>query len=60
MKKNNHEGHSHWKMMLGCIGALLVIAILPLFGVSKSISTIIAVIVMIALHIPMFKEMVKR
>lgn len=46
--------------MLGCIGALLLIAILPLFGVPKGISSIIAVVIMMLLHIPMLKEMVRK
>lgn len=60
MENHKHKNHSHWKMMLGCIGALLIIIILPFLGVSKSISSIIAIVVMILLHIPMLREMMKK
>ena len=52
--KNNHTSHM-WLMALACGGALLLILVLPLFGLSGSWSAGIAIAVMIILHAWMMK-----
>jgi len=53
-------GHSHsshmWMMVLACGGALLLILILPFFGLSKNWSVGIAIIVMLGLHFLMMRS----
>ena len=49
--KNNHM----WMMVLACGGALLLILVLPLLGLSKNWVIGIAISVMIGLHLWMMK-----
>lgn len=51
---HNHSNHM-WLMALACGGALLLILVLPLFGLSKNWSSGIAITVMIILHLWMMR-----
>jgi uncharacterized membrane protein YhaH (DUF805 family) len=57
--KSDTDNHSHdmgkhmWLMMLACIIPLVIILLLPVFGITGNF-TWIALIVMFALHILMF------
>ena len=53
-KMKNHTNHM-WMMALACGGALLLILVLPLFGLSKNWSVGIAIAVMIGLHLWMMR-----
>ena len=50
----NHSKHM-WTMALACGGALLLILVLPFFGISKNYTAGIAIAVMIILHVWMMK-----
>ena len=52
--KDNHTSHM-WLMALACGGALLLILVLPLLGLSKNWSVGIAIAVMIGLHLWMMR-----
>ncbi len=52
--KRNHISHM-WMMILACGGALLLILVLPLLGLSKNWSVGIAITVMIGLHLLMMR-----
>ena len=51
----NHMSHM-WLMVFACGGALLLILVLPLFGISKNFSAGIAFAVMIGLHLLMMRS----
>lgn len=51
---HNHKNHM-WMMAISCGGALLLILLLPFFGVSKNLSSWIAIAVMVILHLWMMK-----
>ena len=53
--KYDNSNHM-WMMALGCGGAVVLIFILPLIGLSKNWSIGIAVFAMIGCHIWMMKE----
>ncbi|MEK6895250.1 MAG: hypothetical protein AABX48_01910 [Nanoarchaeota archaeon] len=53
-EKNNHSNHM-WLMVLACVGAFLLILVLPLLGLSKNWSVGIAIVVMIGLHLWMMR-----
>ena len=53
-QKHDHSSHK-WLMILACGGALLLIFVLPLFGLSKNWSAGISVAVMIGLHLWMMR-----
>jgi len=52
--KHNNTTHM-WMMVIACGGALLLILVLPLIGLSKNWSFGIAVAVMIGLHLLMMR-----
>ena len=45
----------HLKMLLGCLLPLLVIFLLPLFGVGKGISLFIFIVLMFVCHLLMMR-----
>jgi len=52
-----HNPSSHiWMMALACGGALLLILVLPLLGLSKNWSVGISLAVMIGLHLWMMRD----
>jgi len=51
---HNHSNHM-WMMALACGGALLLILVLPFFGLSKNWSSWIAIGVMVVLHLWMMR-----
>ena len=50
----NHKNHM-WIMALACGGALLLILVLPLIGLSKNLSVGISMAVMIGMHLWMMQ-----
>ena len=52
--KNKHTSHK-WIMVLACGGALLLILVLPLIGLSQNFAAGIAIAVMICLHLWMMR-----
>lgn len=44
-----------WKMLAGCLAPLLLIFVLPLFGVDESVSIWLFVILMFACHLFMMR-----
>lgn len=48
--KGHGEGHSMWLMVLACAIPLLIIFLLPVFGISANY-TWVAIILMFALHL---------
>lgn len=56
MKQNKKARTNHMlKMAFACLVPLILILILPLIGISKGLSTIIAIALMILLHFIMMK-----
>ncbi len=56
-----HNGFSHmWIMVLACGGALLLVLVLPLLGLSKNWSFGIAMMVMMGLHFLMMRNHSER
>ena len=51
---HNHSNHM-WMMALACGGALLLILVLPLIGLSKNWSVGISIAVMVGLHLWMMR-----
>ena len=51
----NHMSHM-WLMVFACGGALLLLLVLPLLGISKNLSAGIAFAVMIGLHLLMMRS----
>ena len=52
---SNHTNHM-WMMVIACGGALLLILLLPLLGISKGWSSGIAISLMIILHLWMMMK----
>jgi low affinity Fe/Cu permease len=52
--EHNHSKHM-WLMVVACIGALLLLLVLPLIGLSKNWSVGISIAVMVGLHLLMMK-----
>ena len=52
--KNKHTSHM-WIMVLACGGALLLILVLPLIGLSQNWAAGISIAVMIGLHLWMMR-----
>ena len=51
-----HENSSHiWMMLFACGGALLLILVLPLIGLSKNWSVGISITLMVGLHLLMMR-----
>lgn len=51
---HDHSNHM-WTMALACGGALLLILVLPLIGLSQSWAVGIAIVVMVIMHLWMMK-----
>lgn len=52
--KHDHSSHM-WMMAVACGGALLLILVLPLFGLSKNWSVGISIAAMVGLHLLMMR-----
>ncbi|MDO8622945.1 MAG: hypothetical protein Q7R52_01760 [archaeon] len=52
--EHNHTSHM-WMMLIACGGALLLILILPIIGLSKNWSVGISIVVMIGSHFWMMR-----
>lgn len=51
---HNHTSHM-WMMAIACGGALLLILVLPIFGLSRNWSAGISIVFMVGLHLWMMR-----
>jgi len=51
---HNHSNHM-WMMVIACGGAILLLLVLPLIGLSKNWSVGISIAVMVGLHLWMMR-----
>ncbi len=64
LQKNTDKKHINfqtykkhlWIMLVSCIGAVLLLIFLPFMGLSKNLTTVVALIFMIGSHLLMMKN----